>query len=158
MAAANRAMRIHRQHLRVGWGHCDPAGMVFYPWYFAWFDECTAALFAAAGMPLRELYETHGIVGIPLVDVRARFLAPSMFGDELVAETAVVEWRRSSFLVRHRFFNAGVLGIEGTEVRVWTGRDPTSPGRMKSRPVPREVIERLTVSPEGGASDPARDQ
>jgi 4-hydroxybenzoyl-CoA thioesterase len=136
-------MPAHRRHLLVGWGHCDPAGMVFYPQYFAWFDQCTAALFAAAGMPLRDLYEAHGILGIPLVDVGARFLAPSRFGDELVAESSVMEWRRSSFLVRHRFFNAGMLAVEGTETRVWTARDPESPGRMKSRPVPQEVIARL---------------
>lgn len=150
-------MLVHRQRLRIGWGHCDPAGIVFYPQYFAYFDECTSALFAAAGLPLPELYAAHGILGIPLVDVRARFLLPSGFGDELTAESAVVEWRKTSFRVRHRLFNAGALAVEGTETRVWTARDPAAPGRMKSRPVPREVIERLSVSSEVGLPATPRD-
>ncbi len=30
---------VHR--IRVEWGDCDPAGIVFYPRYFEWFDRCT---------------------------------------------------------------------------------------------------------------------
>jgi len=30
------------------------------------------------------------------------------------------------------------------ETRVWAGTDPANPERMKSRPLPAEVIERLS--------------
>jgi 4-hydroxybenzoyl-CoA thioesterase len=132
------------KHLLVEWGHCDPAGIVFYPQYLAWFDDCTTALFTNAGMPTRALFRGHGILGVPLVDVRVRFMVPSTFGDELLAESAVTEFRRSSFIIRHQFFKAGVLAVEGFETRVWAGTDPTNPERMKSRPLPKDVIERLS--------------
>ncbi|MGA7221735.1 MAG: acyl-CoA thioesterase, partial [Candidatus Acidiferrales bacterium] len=65
-------MFVSQKHLVVEWGHCDPAGIVFYPQYLAWFDDCTTALFGNAGMPTRALFKAHGIVGVPLVDVRVR--------------------------------------------------------------------------------------
>ncbi len=91
-------MFVSQKHLLVEWGHCDPAGIVFYPQYLAWFDDCTTALFANAGMPTRALFKSHGIIGVPLVDVRVRFLMPSTFGDELLAESTVTEFRNSSFV------------------------------------------------------------
>jgi 4-hydroxybenzoyl-CoA thioesterase len=83
-------------------------------------------------------------LGVPLVDVRVRFMVPSTFGDELLAESTVTEFRRSSFIIRHQFFKGGVLAVEGFETRVWAGTDPANPERMKSRPLPAEVIERLS--------------
>jgi 4-hydroxybenzoyl-CoA thioesterase len=138
------AMFVSKKHLLVEWGHCDPAGIVFYPQYLAWFDDCTTALFTNAGMPTRALFRAHAISGVPLVDVRVRFLLPSTFGDELLAESTVTELRRSSFVIRHQFFKAAGLAVEGFETRVWAGPDPANPERMKSRPLPPEVIERLS--------------
>jgi tetratricopeptide (TPR) repeat protein len=34
-----------RKTIRVEWGDCDPAGIVYYPRYCAYFDNCTSALF-----------------------------------------------------------------------------------------------------------------
>ncbi|HXN27701.1 MAG TPA: thioesterase family protein [Candidatus Acidoferrales bacterium] len=143
-------MFVSRKNLLVEWGQCDPAGIVFYPQYLAWFDDCTTALFRNAGMPTRALFRQHAILGVPLVDVRVRFLVASTFGDELLAESTVTEFRRSSFIIRHQFFKAGALAVEGFETRVWAGTDPANPERMKSRPVPAEVIERLSKA--GGAA------
>jgi 4-hydroxybenzoyl-CoA thioesterase len=137
-------MFVSRKNLLVEWGHCDPAGIVFYPQYLAWFDDCTTSLFTNAGMPTRALFREHAILGVPLVAVRVRFLVASTFGDELRAESTVTEFRRSSFIIRHQFFKASVLAVEGFETRVWAGTDPANPERMKSRPVPAEVIERLS--------------
>ncbi len=147
-------MFVSQKHLLVEWGHCDPAGIVFYPQYLAWFDDCTTALFGNAGMPTRALFKEHGIVGVPLVDVRVRFLIPSTFNDELLAESTVMEFRKSSFIIRHQFFKAGALALEGFETRVWTGPDPMNPERMKSRPLPAAVIERLSAS--GAPTDKAQ--
>lgn len=139
-------MFVSQKRLLVEWGHCDPAGIVFYPQYLAWFDDCTTALFGNAGMPTRALFKEHGIFGVPLVDVRVRFLIPSTFNDELLAESTVTEFRRSSFIIRHQFFKSGALAVEGFETRVWTGPDPMNPERMKSRALPAAVIERLSAS------------
>jgi 4-hydroxybenzoyl-CoA thioesterase len=133
--------RLHRRAVTIEWGDCDPAGIVFYPRFFAMFDASTAALFAAAlGMPKIAWVKQFGIVGIPMVDTRARFLVPSAYGDDVVIESRVTAFRRSAFDVEHRLLKAdGALGVEGFETRVWTGRDPES-GRIRAVPIPPEVI------------------
>ena len=80
-------MFVSEKKLLVEWGHCDAAGIVFYPNYLAWFDDCTTALFANAGMPIRAFFGRRGSSGVPLVDVRVKFIVPSTFGDELRAES-----------------------------------------------------------------------
>jgi 4-hydroxybenzoyl-CoA thioesterase len=137
-------MFINRIRIRVEFGDCDPAGIVFYANYFRWFDECTSALFRAAGIPVRELFQSHGVVGIPLVEVRARFLMPSTYGDELVAESCVTEWRKSSFVISHRLLRDGVLAMEGWETHVWAAAHPTEDRQLKSAPLPLDVIGKLS--------------
>jgi 4-hydroxybenzoyl-CoA thioesterase len=141
-------MLTNQKRWLVEWGDCDPADIVFYPRYLEWFDACTTALFKRVGLPIEELFKDFGVVGIPLVDVKARFIVPSSYGDELVAESGVTEFRRSSFVLRHQIFRKEVLAVEGFETRVWTGRDPENPARMKAQPLPRELIKRLSKASE----------
>src|SRR6202012_6001178 len=101
----------NRRTIAIEWGDCDPAQIVFFPRYFAFFDACTAALFRKSGMTKREMLKAYDIIGIPMVDVHASFLAPSHYSDEVVIESEVIEWRRSSFRVRHRLYNKGVLCV-----------------------------------------------
>jgi 4-hydroxybenzoyl-CoA thioesterase len=127
----------------VQWGDCDPAGIVWYPRYFEWFDASTAALFAAAGVSNGVMHKVHRVLGIPMVDTRARFFIPSKFEDELTIESTVTEFRRSSFDVLHRILQNGELAVEGFETRVWTVRDAADPERLRSQPIPAEVIARF---------------
>ena len=137
-------MFVNRRTIKIEWGDCDPAGIVFYPRYFAFFDASTHELFGAAGYPKPELIRAYNIVGTPMVDTRARFLIPSAFGDEIVIETRISEFRRSSFDVEHKVYKGDKLAIEAWETRVWTGRDPADPARLKSRPIPDEIVRRLS--------------
>src|SRR5262245_13444018 len=41
---------VNRREVRIEWGDCDPANIVFYPRYFAFFDASTAYLFEAVGL------------------------------------------------------------------------------------------------------------
>jgi 4-hydroxybenzoyl-CoA thioesterase len=129
--------------LRIEWGDCDPAGIVYFPRYFQFFDACTAAMFEQVGLPKQALIKQYDIVGFPVVDVSAKFMIPSKFGDDVSIETSISEWRRSSFCVHHRLLKGEQLAIEGFETRVWVGRHPENPGGIKSRPIPRELIERF---------------
>src|SRR5215470_6853545 len=137
-------MLTNTQNILIAWGDCDPAGIVFYPRYFAWFDAATAALFAAAGLPIHRLFPDFGIAGMPMVDTRARFHEPLRFGAEARIESTIAEFRRSSFDVRHRLFSGDTLAVEGFETRVWTIWDPENPGRLKAQSVPPEVISLFT--------------
>ncbi len=139
-------MRVNRKQIHVEWGDCDPAGIVYFPRYFEYFDACTNALFESAGLPKPDLLRTYGIMGIPLVEAHARYIAPSSFGDTLLVETRITEWKSSSFSVQHKLYRGEILAVEATEVRVWTVRADGDPKRIESRPIPHEVIERFTSS------------
>lgn len=134
---------INRRTIHIEWGDCDPAQIVYYPRYFEYFDSCTAALFAKAGFSKREMLKAYGIVGFPLVDVQCRFMAPSRFSDNVTVESEIVEWRNSSFRVRHRLFRGKLLAVECSEVRVWTATSATDPEKLESRAIPQEVRKRF---------------
>jgi len=136
-------MLSNRKTIQVEWGDCDPAGIMYYPRYFAYFDNCTAALFEAAGLPKHQMLKVYGIIGIPMVDTRARFLAPSRFGDRVVVESSISQWRRSSFDVQHKLFKSDLLAVECSETRVWVACSKTQPETIESQPVPEEVIARF---------------
>jgi 4-hydroxybenzoyl-CoA thioesterase len=134
----------HQQRITVQWSDCDPAGIVFFPNYLRWCDDVTSGLFAAAGFPFHTLFPAQKIIGVPIVDVRIQFKTPAPFGTELLVKTSVAEFRNSSFVVQHHFYKQETLVAEGQITRVWTAADPAKPGAMKSRPIPREIVERLS--------------
>jgi len=137
---------ISRKTIRIEWGDCDPAQIVHYPRYLSYFDACTTGLFRKAGLSKRNMIEKYQIIGIPMVDLRASFRAPSRLSDIATVESQVTEWRRSSFSIRHRLFNKGVLAVECFEIRVWAGLSPTEPDKIEGKPVPQEVIERFSAT------------
>jgi 4-hydroxybenzoyl-CoA thioesterase len=139
-------MLINRREIRVEWGDCDPGGIVYYPRYFEYCDACTNALFERAGLPKPLLLQQYGIAGIPLVESRARFLLPSQFGDTLTVESAIAEWGRGSFSVRHRWLKDDALAAEILEKRVWVVRAAEAPIRFKSSVIPQEVKERFAAT------------
>lgn len=134
---------VFTRELRIEWGDCDPAAIVFYPRYFAFFDANTAYLFESVGLPKAELVAKYGIVGMPLVDVGAKFFSPSKFADRVTIESYVAEWRRSSLTVAHRLLNGGKLAIQAHETRVWAGHDAERPGAIKAQAIPGEVTARF---------------
>ncbi|WP_048430508.1 acyl-CoA thioesterase [Methylobacterium indicum] len=134
----------HARTLTVEWGHCDPAGIVFNPRFFDFFDWSTALLCeAATGLPKAGMLARYDLLGIPLVETGARFLKPSRYGDAVEIVSTVVEVGRSSFAVRHRLLNGGELAVEGRERRVWAGRHPDDPARMKAAPIPEDLVRRF---------------
>lgn len=126
---------------RVEWGDCDPAGIVFNPQFFRWFDHGTAMLYEAAGFPKDEMIARFGSAGCPLVETRAVFRVPCRFGEDVEITSEVMEIRNSSFDVGHRLTRDGRLCVEGFETRVWTVRDAT--GGLKSAPLPPELTARF---------------
>lgn len=137
-------MFVSSRTIQIEWGDCDPAGIVWYPRYFGMFDACTAGLFhAATGLKKIELIEKYDFVGFPMVDTRAKFVIPSKFGDEIRIDTTISDLRRSSFDILHKVMKGDDLAIEATETRVWVGRHPDDPAKIKSKPIPDEVVAAL---------------
>jgi 4-hydroxybenzoyl-CoA thioesterase len=136
----------HRQ-FTIEWGHCDPAGIVFNARFFEFFDWGTWSLFdAALGVKPHDLASVYGIVGIPLVDSGARFIAPARFGDVVELSSRVTEFRRSSFDVEHKLMVRGAIAVEGHETRVWAVRDPADPDKIKGQAIPGEVTAKFQVA------------
>src|SRR5579871_6807612 len=135
-------MLVNTRAVRIEWGDCDPAGIVFYPRYVAIFDACTNALVErAAGMSKYQLIQGNDFAGCPLVETRSRFMLPMRFGDEGVVAASVTRLGRSSFDVHHRLRKDGDLAVECFETRVWTAPDPDNAGRIKSRAIPATIAE-----------------
>jgi 4-hydroxybenzoyl-CoA thioesterase len=135
---------LSRRQFRIEWGHCDPAGIVFNSRFFEFFDWGTWTLFEKAlGVKPPDLAETFGIIGLPLVDSGARFLAPVRFGDVVELTSQVTEFRSARFDVEHRLSLHGALAVEGRETRVWATNDPADAARIKPLPVPEHVVARF---------------
>ena len=131
--------------MRIEWGDCDPAGIIFFARYFEFFDVSTTMLIERAlGMKKIEYLKAYDFAGHPLVETRARFLLPMRFGDEVTIDSAVVGCGRSSFKIEHRLMHGGALAVEGFETRVWVIRDANDPRRMKPQAMPAAVVARLT--------------
>jgi len=131
--------------VRIEWGDCDPAGIIFYPRYFEIFDASTSALFERAmSMTKIQLLKTFNFAGFPLARTRARFLRPTRFGDDVVVETTV-KFGHSSFEIEHRLSLKDETCVECTEKRVWVARDAN--GRLKSHLVPEAVLVRFNLPP-----------
>lgn len=128
----------------VEWGDCDPAGIVFYPRFFAAFDTSTARLIeAATGMKKAEIIRTNAIIGWPMVETGARFSAPASFGDEVKIETRITRIGTSSFALEHRLYKEEALCIEATEVRVWAAPRPDGEPGIIGVPIPESIAARL---------------
>jgi 4-hydroxybenzoyl-CoA thioesterase len=138
-------MLTNRQSFLVEFGHCDPSGIVYNPNYFIWFDRAIHALLASGRISLKTLISEDGVDGIPVVEYKTRFLAPSRWGDELVIESGVAELQRCAFTVQHRILNNDVVAVECTETRVCTGRDAHQSGRPKARPLPEKLVAALSL-------------
>ena len=133
-----------RRQLTIEWGQCDPAGIVFNSRFFEIFDSSSWQLFEAAlGVKPQELATAFGIIGIPLVDVRANFLKPIKFGDVVDVTSRINEFRRSSFDVEHRLSVDGELAVEGSETRVWAARSKVDPEKIGATAIPSDVIAKF---------------
>ena len=138
-------MLVNRRLVRIEWGDCDPAGIVYYPRYFAMFDASTTALLERAlGMSKYDYLKAYDFVGHPVVETRARFRQPTRFGDDISIETKLVECGESTFKLEHRISKGGALAVEGFETRVWLARDAADSSQLQRQPIPKEVIARFT--------------
>ena len=135
-------MLVNSRTVRIEWGDCDPAGIVYFPRYFVIMDNCTTHLFErATGLKKYQMQKKYDFAGIPTVDVRARFHVPTRYGDDVVVESKIAEFGNSRFEVQHRLTMDGQLAVEGFETRVWVGLHPDDPSRIKSKPIPEDIIK-----------------
>lgn len=107
----------------VRFGHCDPAGIVFYPRYFEmlnalvedWFTEGLGVDYAQLLGPRR--------VGMPTVRLNTEFQRISRMGDVLTQRIAIRKLGRSSLTLAIAFEGDDGLRVAFEQVLVCTSLD-----------------------------------
>ena len=129
----------------VEWGECDPAGIVFYPNFYRWFDSSAHHMMKSHGFGQTEMIARYAIVGFALIETKAKYIRPVKWEDEVRVTSNVEVNTRRTFTVQHKIFRvseSNELCVEGHEVRIWATKDETT-GLMKAGELPAEFVARL---------------
>jgi len=87
---------------KVRFADVDPAGIVFYPRYFEMINAAVEDWFEQCGMDFDTMHRKVGL-GVPTVDLKARFIAPSELGEILTIAIDVEDLSRSSCRIKVEF-------------------------------------------------------
>ena len=128
---------VNRHTIRVAWGDCDPAGIVFYPNFYRWMDISFWLLFESQKLSLEVLKRRFRAFGGPLVDSGATFQSPASAGDILTVTSQIERWSEKSFYVDHEFTQGDTKIASGFEKRVWGTRQDD--GSIRANNIPDEV-------------------
>jgi YbgC/YbaW family acyl-CoA thioester hydrolase len=135
--------------IKVRWSEADQAGIAFYPRFFEWFDMATEALFESLEMPWPVLFPRYRVVGVPIVDVGARFASPVRYGDTVTVRASISDVREKTFRVNHEVSVGERHCATGFEVRAWVVQPDEPGGRLHAKALPIEVATKLKG--QGGA-------
>jgi 4-hydroxybenzoyl-CoA thioesterase len=99
-------MSMYQRQELVRFGHCDPAGIVFYPRYFEMLNACVEDWFTLGlGINYADLLGPRR-VGLPTVQLNTEFKRVSRMGDVLTQSIDIVKLGRSSLTLVVRFSGA----------------------------------------------------
>ena len=138
---------VHRMPVRVGWGDCDPAGIVYFPRFFELFHEAMETWFSDhLGTPYRDVIVGRKI-GFPSVHTEADFAAPSAFGETLLVELRVEKLGRTSITLAYRVLDALhpelVPRVTGRTVCAIMDLDPQSATFRRALELPADLRARI---------------
>lgn len=126
----------------VDWIYCDPAGIMFYPEFYIWFDQATERLFDANGLSYENVKKKYNVIGFPLVESGAKYKVPCKHAEKVELHSHVEEWAGKTFVMRHKIYHVdGTEALVGFERRVWAVADPDSAKGMRAEIVPKEVCD-----------------
>lgn len=104
----------------VRFGHCDPAGIVFYPRYYEMLNALVEDwITQGLGISYAELLGPRR-VGLPTVSLKTEFRRVSRMGDELVQRIAIQRLGRSSLTLNIVFAGHDGLRVAFEQVLVCT--------------------------------------
>ena len=124
--------------VRVEFGDCDPARIVWFPNFFRWIDAASRHFFVQCGVPpWHETAQTMGMIGTPLVDTQASFIRTASYGDVLDIHTSITEWRSKSFVQSYRVMRGDEEIMRCTEVRIFAA--DKEGGGIRALPIPEQI-------------------
>jgi 4-hydroxybenzoyl-CoA thioesterase len=86
--------------ITIRFEHCDPAGLIFYPRFFALVNEMVEDWFAYLGHSFAALH-IEARKGVPTVRFETEFVGPVRMGDTLRQSLGVESVGRSSLNLKH---------------------------------------------------------
>lgn len=134
--------------VQVSWGDCDPAGIVFYPRFYAWMDTASHALARELGIPREAMLPpSRDLVGFPVVATQAEYMTPARMDDVLEVRTRVARVGRTSLRLSHEIVRVEQDGGEtlvarGREDRVFIVHTPDGLKSQDLTPAMRQVLAR----------------
>jgi len=136
---------VFQREQQVRFGHCDPAGIVFYPRYFEMLNELVEDWFAQGlGLPFDVLIGQRRI-GMPTAQLDTRFLRVSRQGDRLRQTVHLERLGVSSMTLQ-----VGFEGDDGPRVQFTQVLVCTSLATHKPQAFPddlRAALQRALVHP-----------
>lgn len=132
----------------IGWGHCDPAGIVYFPRFFELFHQSMESWFAEGlGLSYEQVIVGRKI-GFPSVHTEADFRRPTRFGEVVVVELRVGMVGRTSIELRYRIVadaDPADLRVEGRTVCVVMDLDPQSETFRTALAIPDDLRQRIAA-------------
>lgn len=113
--------------------HCDPAGIIFYPRFFALVNECVEDWFATLGHSFKTLHIDQR-KGVPTVRFETEFIGAVRLGDTLWQSLGVDALGRSSCNLKHLASVDGRAVARFDQVIVFTDLDA-----MRAEPWPDDL-------------------
>jgi 4-hydroxybenzoyl-CoA thioesterase len=138
---------VHVHRVRVGFGDCDPAGIVYFPRFFHFFHEAMESWFDdVLGLAYADMIYVRKL-GFPAVHTEADFRSPVAMGREIAVEQRVVQLGRSSirfaYTVRLVGEPADDVRLIGATVSVVMDLDPQRPTFRRAVPLPDDLRDRI---------------
>jgi 4-hydroxybenzoyl-CoA thioesterase len=136
-------MRVFVLPQHIEFGDCDPAGLVFYPNYYRWFDRATHAMFGVVGYTFAQIKRDYGWLAWPLIESGAAFKSPGIAGDDVEIHSSVAQWSSRTFKLSHRVLRDGQLLVDGWELRFLGEPVPGDPHKLRAAVIPDEMKRRF---------------
>ena len=105
----------HVTEIRVRWSECDPAGIVYFPHYFTYFELGCSDYVRSRNATWRALAARFGVVSFPRVEAHAHYRASARYEDVVAVHTHVSHVARKVITFEFRIYRQadGVLLTEG---------------------------------------------
>lgn len=123
---------MYQNKINISFGDCDPAGIVFYPNYFRWFDATYHAFLASRGVSHVSLVEKLNCAGTGIIDCGANFRAPAISGDSFTLNMTIENWSEKTVRLAYVGIMEERTILEGFEVR---GLFQKVDGRLRAAPI-----------------------
>lgn len=103
--------------VQISFGHCDAAGIVYYPNFYRWFDRCFQTYLLHHHGGHAAVCAKLGSRGTGLMSADAKFQSPAVDGDLMRLSLARPEWHNRAFVLRYTGRVGDRVIVLGVETR-----------------------------------------